>query len=105
MFRSFISRVNSKTLTSTSEGVLLSKSGSSRMIGSGFYKTSEEMAKLKKQDLSDEQVNEIIRKAEHDKEVEHFNVVVTPEENHERNVYKANKKIGKMVPKDVEKFD
>eukprot|EP01132_Coremiostelium_polycephalum_P002287 gene2287-2821_t len=65
------------------------------------------MSKLKKQDLSDEQVNQILRNSEHNKDPI-TNVTVNESENNvdpQRNVYKAQKKIKKMVPKDVEKFD
>ncbi|EFA85551.1 hypothetical protein PPL_01509 [Heterostelium album PN500] len=71
-----------------------------------FYRTSEEMSKNKKLDLSDENINDIIRNAENHKE---WNVEAadqqTTEDSKQKNILKANKKIRKMVPEDVEKFD
>ncbi|KYR02315.1 hypothetical protein DLAC_01147 [Tieghemostelium lacteum] len=80
--------------------------GAFRMYSSnGFIKSNEEMVKLKKQgDLSDEKVNEIIRQAEDQRELQ-YSTAVSNDMEPQQNINKANKKIKKMVPKDIEKFD
>ncbi|KAK5581482.1 hypothetical protein RB653_001515 [Dictyostelium firmibasis] len=88
---------------STTKNFMVSMRGTSirSVSNGGRYCRSTEEDKLKKKDLSDERVNEIIRQAEEQK----THVLSSIETEGAANIHKAQKKIRKMVPKDVEKFD
>ncbi|EAL65712.1 hypothetical protein DDB_G0283455 [Dictyostelium discoideum AX4] len=87
----------------TTKNFMLSLRGTTvRSVSTGgYYKSNEKLDKIKKQDLPDERVNEIIKQAEKQK----THGLSSIETEGAANIHKAQKKIKKMVPKDVEQFD